>query len=114
MATEASKRAETENRIGAGGFSPDTAIFTTKGPVEVADLTTGDRVYALNGIAGLAKPKLVTAIDQVPFQGELVTISGKRVDFRLHPTHPVLFATRAISNPRFRQAGDLSQQEFYR
>ncbi len=98
----------------AGGFTPDTEVLTTKGPVKIADLSVGDRVYALNEAVGLVKPKLVRRIDTAPFEGELVTITGKRIDFRLHPAHRVLFQTKGLPIPRTRPAGELHETEYYR
>jgi DNA polymerase I len=88
--------------------------MTTTGPVRVADLEPGVRVYALNPTVGLLKPKLLTDIDMISHGSELVELSGRRVDLRLHPTHPVLYRTKARPTPRFVQAGGLKHQEYYR
>lgn len=104
----------TDDRVATGGFTPETELLTTRGPIRVDELSVGDRVYALNESARLAKPKFVKRIDRGPATEPLIEITGRRVNLRLHPTHRVLFATRGRPQPRFRQAGDLTQQEYYR
>jgi DNA polymerase I len=82
--------------------------------VAVADLSKGDRVYALNPSIGLVKLKLVTDITPVRFEGTLVTISGRSVELHLHPAHQVLYTTKDIADIRHVQAQSLRTREHYR
>jgi DNA polymerase I len=97
-----------------GGFVPETEIMTTAGPVNAAELTAGDRVYALSPTGGLVKPRILTGTDRVLHEGTVVEIGGKRVDLRLHPDHPVLYRTKSIRYPQVVRAAHLTQREYYR
>lgn len=103
----------TRDETSTGGFTPETEFLTTRGPVRVDSLSVGDRVYALSGSTKLAKPKFVERIEKASFDGPLIALSGKRLDLRLHPTHQVLFTTKARPQPRYRRAENLTEQEYY-
>lgn len=100
--------------MSGGGFTDDTEVVTTDGPVCMANLSAGDRIYALSPSARLAKPKRLVEVRQVPFEGQLITISGKRVALRVHPSHRILYSTKARPDPRFTTARQLPTQEYYR
>jgi len=99
---------------GVGGLTADTEVMTDTGPIKIGDLESNARVYALNPMTGLVKLKSVTDIDIVPNECELVQLRGRGLDFRLHPSHPVLYQTKSIRRPRFVHAESLSEREYYR
>lgn len=99
--------------LSSGGITGDTEIFTSDGPVPVAELEDGASVYALNPTSGFAKLKPVTAITEFEYEGEIVELDARRVDLRLHPDHRFPYRTRAFDVVRFQRAGDLQEREKY-
>ena len=95
-----------------GGFTADTEVMTTRGPVCVAELTTEDDVYALDPTTRLVKVKPVRAIERYKTE-ELVEIRTQRADLRVAPDHPIVYRTKSIAQSRFTRAGDLDEREYY-
>lgn len=106
LATEA-ERARTE--LAEGGFSDDTEIMTTAGPVRVADLTSDHNVLALNPTTRMVKPKDVVQVQTVHDVNEIITLETRRCDLRLAPDHPFFYTTKANSNVRKTTAANLQQ-----
>lgn len=99
-------------QLANGGFAPGVKILTTDGPVVVAELSVGDQVYALEPISRVVKRKPVTAVQNVPYDGELVAIRTQRADLRVAPDHRIPFQTEARSEVRFERAGDLDERSY--
>jgi DNA polymerase I len=95
-----------------GGFTEETEMMTTRGPVYVSELTTQDVVYALDPTTRLVKTKPVRAIEQCTTD-ELVEIRTRRSSIGVAPDHPIVYRTKAIVRPRFTRAGDLDEREHY-
>jgi DNA polymerase I len=95
-----------------GGFTEETEVMTTRGPVAVPDLTTEDRVYALDPTTHLVKSKPIRTTERHGID-ELVEIRTRRADLRIAPDHPVVYRTKSIAQPRFTRAGDLEEREYY-
>ncbi|MFC6940713.1 hypothetical protein ACFQE8_12185 [Salinirubellus sp. GCM10025818] len=95
-----------------GGFAADTEVMTTRGAVPVPELTTDDLVYALDPTTRLVKTKPVRAIERCETEG-VIEIRTRRADLRVAPDHPIVYRTKAIAQPRFIRAGDLSDREYY-
>lgn len=100
--------------LGDGGFAPETEVLTTAGPVSVAELESGMVVYALAPSTRVVKRKPVVAVDAMDPRGAWACLSGRRFDFRVLPGHRVLYQTKGNDRLRFRPAGELGEQTYYR
>lgn len=99
--------------LAKGGLSGKTEILTTDGPVAVAGLEIGDQVYALNASTKVLKPRPVTEIERIEYQGPLVHADARRIDWLLHPDQRVPYRTDSIDRIRFQRAGDLDEIGMY-
>jgi len=95
-----------------GGFTEETEVMTTRGPVAVPNLTTRHRVYALDPTTRLVKSKPIRAIERCETD-EIIEIRTRRANLRVAPDHPIVFRTKSIVQPRFTRAGDLEEREYY-
>lgn len=96
-------------QLAEGGFSGDTEIMTTTGPVAVSELTVEDTVLALNPTTRILKPKDVVQVKTVHDIEEVIAIETRRGDFRLAPDHRFCYTTEANENPQFTCTVDLMQ-----
>ncbi|WP_192498313.1 LAGLIDADG family homing endonuclease [Halorussus halophilus] len=80
----------------------------------MGDLTVGTLVYALDPTTKLIKLKLVTKIERVPFDGELVALETKRADLRVAPDHRIPYCTKANTEVRFKRADSLHERAYYK
>ncbi|MEM0964247.1 MAG: 3'-5' exonuclease, partial [Bacteroidota bacterium] len=102
-ATEADERAELDARQTAyknviNCFTPDTEVMTVDGPKRVGDVAAGDLVYAIDPNTLVPEVKPVEAVYRQAYDGPLVEIKNRFVDFRVTPEHRFLTA-------RFRPSG---------
>lgn len=107
-----------DHRIGLeltnGGFTPETKVMTTDGPVAIRNLSVGDHLYTLDPVSRVVKQKPVTAVQSVSHDGELVAIETQRADLRVATNHRIPFRTEAKSEIRFERAGDLNERSYYK
>jgi len=96
----------------AGGFAADTEVMTTRGPVPVTNLTSGDAVYALEPMTRLVKLKPLLGIGAGETE-ELIEIRTRRADLGVAPDHPLVYRTKTIDRPRFVRAGNVEEREYY-
>jgi DNA polymerase I len=108
---QASTEAVTLSR---GGLPGETEVLTTEGPIAVAGLEVGDRVYALNPSTRVLKRKRLAGIDRYEYEGPLVHADARRIDWLLHPDQRVPYRTDAIERIRMQRAGDLDEIGMYR
>lgn len=97
-----------------GGFSADTEVMSTDGPVGVADLVTGNELYALNPVTQIVKPKRLTDISVVSSEKDVIEIQTKRADFRVAEAQRVPYLTKSITHPRFESADELTTRSYYK
>jgi len=95
--------------LAEGGFTADTEIMTTTGPVMAAELTSEDSVLALNPTTRMVKPKEVVQVQTIHDVDEIIALETRRCDFRLAPDHPFFYTTKAISKVRKTTVADLQQ-----
>lgn len=100
--------------LSSGGFTADTEIMTTAGPVLIDDLTTDHRVYALDLPTGVMRRKRVTDIDRFEFDEQVVEIRTNRANLRVAPDHRIPYTTEDIAWPRIQRAGDLWDRYEYK
>jgi DNA polymerase I len=100
--------------LGGGGFTPDTFVMTAEGATRVDAISPGTEVYALDPMTRLVKPKRLTAVQQIAFDGPLVTVETRRANFHVAPGHPMLYRTKNDQQPRFQRAGDLPDRHSYK
>ncbi|UPV98923.1 hypothetical protein M0R88_10310 [Halorussus gelatinilyticus] len=111
---ESSTKKKRACKLAGGGFTAEAEILTTTGLTTVTDLSTGQKVYALDPISRIIKPKPVTAVRTVPFDGQLITIEARRVDIQVAPDHRIPYRTKSDSRIRFKRAGNLKQKSYYK
>lgn len=99
--------------LSGGGVPGDTEIFTDSGPAPIEQLDASTLVYALNPTTGLAKLKPVRGVTEFDYDGRLVDLDARRVDFRLHPEHRFPYRTRSFDTVRYQRAGELPNREKY-
>lgn len=100
--------------LATGGFTVDTEIMTTNGPIRIDELTRSHEVYALNLTTKLVKPKPVLDIEQIEYKGPLIKISTRRSDLHIAPDHRIPFETKEIDRIRTQRAGDLPERVHYK
>jgi DNA polymerase elongation subunit (family B) len=71
-------------------FDPETEIMTVSGPKPVADVQVGEQVYALDPATGQAEIKPVTATYAQDYDGPMVRMKTRFVDFLVTPEHRFL------------------------
>lgn len=107
--------AECDITLAKGGFTPDTEIVTTTGPVPVADLEQGSKVYGLNPMTQVTKPKRVAAVEERSCEEELIELETRRCDLQVTTDHRIPYQPIGGSEyTRVRRAGDLEEQTHYR
>ncbi len=111
---ESSTKKKKACELAGGGFTAETEVLTTAGLTPVTDLSIGQKVYALDPISRIIKPKPVTAVQTVPFDGQLVTLEARRVDIQVAPDHRIPYRTKADSRIRFKRAGNLDEKSEYK
>lgn len=112
--TESSVSDSQSIHLSEGGFTGDMKLFTVDGPIAVADLAVGTLVYALDPTTTLIKLKPITAIERVPFDGDLVAIETKRADIRVAPGHRIPHYKRCSWALRFKPARALRELAYYK
>jgi DNA polymerase I len=100
--------------LATGGFTAKTEVLTTTSLTKISDLSPGEVVYALDPVSRLIKPKPVTAVEPVLAEGELIAIETRRADIRVAPGHRIPYRTEARDEIRFKRAGDLAEQSYYK
>jgi DNA polymerase elongation subunit (family B) len=71
-------------------FDPETEIMTVDGIKPVADVDVGDRVYSLNPDTGEVEIKPVTDTQSQYYEGPMVEIKNRHVDYLVTPNHRFL------------------------
>lgn len=97
-----------------GGFAPDTMTVTTGGLRRVDELSVGETAYSLDLATNKLTKRRVVDIRRVRYEGPLVNVRTKRCDFLVHPDHLIPYCTKSTKDIRFRRAGDLVQQTYYK
>jgi len=97
-----------------GGVTGDTEIMTTDGPHPIKHLETGAKVYALDIVTGITKPKSLVDVQRLDYDGHLVSIQAKRADLLVHPNHRIPYTTKALDDIRIMKAEDLTERLQYR
>lgn len=96
-------------------FTPDTEVLTPDGIKNIRDVAVGDMVYSLNPDTDELETQPVTEVIEKPdYDGELVNIQNRRMDFSVTPDHRVYSnRTRHTDEWESPEAGELNQHTQY-
>ena len=80
-------------------FDPETEVLTVDGIKNITDVEVGDRVYSLNPDTGEIEIKPVTDTQSQHYEGPMVEIQNRHVDFLVTPNHR--FLTQRFTSGRY-------------
>ena len=75
-------------------FTADTEILTPSGPRRITEVKVGDEVYTLNEKTGIVETKPVVECQHFIYDGPLVEISNRYVDWKVTDNHELFLGRR--------------------
>ncbi|MFC6723677.1 hypothetical protein ACFQE1_04610 [Halobium palmae] len=82
--------------------------------MSVSELAVGDQVFALDPVSGVIKRKPITAIRKISWEGPLVELASRRVDFRVAGGQRIPYVPKGTSRVEFQRAANLREQRYYK
>jgi DNA polymerase elongation subunit (family B) len=79
-------------------FTGDTEVLTPSGKRKITDLTIGEEIYTLNEKSGKVEVKPIIECQHFVYDGPLVEISSRHVDWKVTDNHE-LYVGRRIYKP---------------
>lgn len=76
-------------------FTEDTEVLTPLGPRKISELKIGDEVYTLSEKSGLVEVKPVVECQHFVYEGPLVEICNRYVDWRITDNHELYLGRRS-------------------